>query len=280
MANANLRQDEYRQDRDQYSGPSQDDYNMSASGGYAPSNYPQHASGNSRHRQDNDEYYGSRREYAGSTAYNVNDFPNEGPQRHMPQNFERYNAPRRDFGYPRADQYPPDVGPYGHGGGEPYRSPNHNVRQYVSDDFSPAWQAQGYPNYPRHSYSGQHGGSHPADYGRDWGDYRGVSQGYSGSHVGSRQGTSGEIGDYYNHQHHHIDPDYHQWRREQIQNLDSDYDEWRQQRYSKFADEFNSWRSNRPAREKSKNHDSSGSSDNNGTNASSHSGKSSSGSKS
>jgi hypothetical protein len=43
-----------------------------------------------------------------------------------------------------------------------------------------------------------------------------------------------------------FDPDYHQWRSEQMRNLDDDYREWRQDRYKKFSDEFTQWRKNRP----------------------------------
>jgi len=43
----------------------------------------------------------------------------------------------------------------------------------------------------------------------------------------------------------HHDPDYHQWRSEQLRNLDNDYQTWRSERYKKFSDEFNTWRSNR-----------------------------------
>jgi hypothetical protein len=41
------------------------------------------------------------------------------------------------------------------------------------------------------------------------------------------------------------DPDYHQWRSEQLRQLDRDYDEWRQHRYQRFASEFNDWRGSR-----------------------------------
>ena len=41
------------------------------------------------------------------------------------------------------------------------------------------------------------------------------------------------------------DPDYHQWRSEQLSRLDRDYDDWRQHRYQRFADEFDAWRNNR-----------------------------------
>lgn len=43
-----------------------------------------------------------------------------------------------------------------------------------------------------------------------------------------------------------FDPDYDQWRQEQMSNLDSDYQAWRGERYKKFSDEFNNWRTNRP----------------------------------
>jgi len=42
-----------------------------------------------------------------------------------------------------------------------------------------------------------------------------------------------------------FDPDYHQWRSEQIRALDEDYRSWRQDRYKKFSDEFDQWRSGR-----------------------------------
>ena len=44
----------------------------------------------------------------------------------------------------------------------------------------------------------------------------------------------------------HPDPDYHQWRSEQIRQLDDDYDQWRRERYQKFSEDFNNWRSTRP----------------------------------
>ncbi len=44
---------------------------------------------------------------------------------------------------------------------------------------------------------------------------------------------------------HHMDPDYLQWREEQIRNLDADYQRYRQERYRKFADEFGLWRRSR-----------------------------------
>ncbi|MFZ6734584.1 hypothetical protein ACO0LG_21820 [Undibacterium sp. Ji42W] len=43
----------------------------------------------------------------------------------------------------------------------------------------------------------------------------------------------------------HFDPDYHQWRNQQIEALDSDYNDWRKERYQKFSTEFDTWRSSR-----------------------------------
>lgn len=43
----------------------------------------------------------------------------------------------------------------------------------------------------------------------------------------------------------HRDPDYQQWRDEQLRTLDDDYDSWRKERYQKFSDDFSQWRSSR-----------------------------------
>ncbi len=51
-------------------------------------------------------------------------------------------------------------------------------------------------------------------------------------------------GQYYGRQQHH-DPDYKQWREDQMRRLDEDYDSWRQERYQKFSDDFNTWRSSK-----------------------------------
>lgn len=45
----------------------------------------------------------------------------------------------------------------------------------------------------------------------------------------------------------HIDPDYHQWRSEQLRQMDAEYDEWRKERYQRFSDDFNGWRGQRAA---------------------------------
>ncbi len=79
-------------------------------------------------------------------------------------------------------------------------------------------------------------------------DYRGAGYagpggyggGYGGSYSGSQSGYSGR-----GSQEQQFDPDYSQWRREQMRALDDDYDQWRQDRFKKFSDEFSAWRSTR-----------------------------------
>jgi len=82
------------------------------------------------------------------------------------------------------------------------------------------------------------------------GDYAGAnaydspSAGYE-SGYGSG-GYEGEWGSQRGGPHEEFDPDYQQWRREQMRTLDEDYRNWRQDRYKKFSDEFGQWRSSRP----------------------------------
>lgn len=80
------------------------------------------------------------------------------------------------------------------------------------------------------------GGPQYGGYGAERGDDRYGRQGY---------GQSGWQQDHEGGQQHRFDPDYQQWREEQIRNLDDDYRTYRQERYRKFSDEFDSWRRNR-----------------------------------
>lgn len=41
------------------------------------------------------------------------------------------------------------------------------------------------------------------------------------------------------------DPDYEQWRNEQMRQLDEDFEAYRRERYGKFAEDFNAWRARR-----------------------------------
>ncbi|RYF07818.1 MAG: hypothetical protein EOO31_04955 [Comamonadaceae bacterium] len=78
--------------------------------------------------------------------------------------------------------------------------------------------------------------------GRDQGGYGERSYGEA-----SRFGSGMQPGNRNSQTHH--DPDYHQWRAEQMRNLDNDYEAWRGERYKKFSEDFNEWRSKRPAQE-------------------------------
>lgn len=90
-------------------------------------------------------------------------------------------------------------------------------------------QERGNYGYARRGY-GRGGG---AGYGSDDASMRGTAD-YSRSRQPHPQGQQG-----------HHDPDYQQWREEQMRMLDDDYQSWRQERYQKFSDDFNSWRSSR-----------------------------------
>jgi len=70
-------------------------------------------------------------------------------------------------------------------------------------------------------------------------DYRGAGYAGPGGYGG---GFGGEHPDQERDQ---FDPDYSQWRREQMRALDDDYNQWRQDRFKKFSEEFSTWRSNR-----------------------------------
>lgn len=39
-----------------------------------------------------------------------------------------------------------------------------------------------------------------------------------------------------------LDPDYQQWRNEQMRAFDEDYRKWRQERFRRFSDDFTNWR--------------------------------------
>jgi hypothetical protein len=59
----------------------------------------------------------------------------------------------------------------------------------------------------------------------------------------------------------HSDPDYQQWRNEQLERFDDDFEAFRRERYGKFAEEFNTWRSNRANQKPSSENPGTGSSD-------------------
>ncbi|MDM0078509.1 hypothetical protein QTH90_29160 [Variovorax sp. J2P1-59] len=82
------------------------------------------------------------------------------------------------------------------------------------------------------------GSGYPSDYGEDdWNVPSGPRT--WGSGVGSGvQGRGMRVS-------RHSDPDYQQWRDEQLERFVDDFEAFRRERYGKFAEEFNTWRSNR-----------------------------------
>lgn len=126
---------------------------------------------------------------------------------------ERYNSNQGEEGY-GSREYGTD---YGTG------------RQYGQSSH---WEQRGGGSFDSQYGGGQYGRSQQG--GRQYGgrESYGERSGYGGYGQGASQG-------------HHHDPDYQQWRNEQLRNLDDDYNSWRGERYKKFSDDFNSWRNNR-----------------------------------
>jgi hypothetical protein len=213
--------------------------------------------GDSRHDARN---WGARREgsdlrrhdpaqasYGRASAPDVHGGPSGGYQRDW-QADPGYNRP----GYMR------NPGPQGYGSRDERHSSGYGG--YGGAD-------QGYRNQ---SYRQ---GDHGYDEGRDWrrhdgangsdedryghGRFQGGGGGYrsnAGPYAGSQ--TYGGYGDQLGYgsyqggrQQQHHDPDYQQWREQQLRNLDDDYQSWRGERYKKFSDEFDSWRKNRQGAE-------------------------------
>lgn len=92
------------------------------------------------------------------------------------------------------------------------------------------------------------GGGSDEGYGR----FQGGAGGYrsnAGPYAGSQ--TYGGYGDQlgYGSTPPHHDPDYHQWREQQMRQLDEDYQSWRGERYKRFSDDFETWRRERALRQ-------------------------------
>jgi len=142
-------------------------------------------------------------------------------------NFGNYSPPHGNYGamsgqgrYPGSDYR--QGGNYDQGGqsGQRFGQYSHGVDArtdstggYGSGNFGPdnAFGSGGYGN-------------------GDW------NQGSYGSRGGQSHGQRGQA---------YHDPDYHQWRSEQLSRLDRDYEEWRRHRYQRFSEDFDQWRANR-----------------------------------
>ena len=190
------------------------------------------------------------------------DEPRSGPHDHR-RPPDRQNMPRpRPPGH--EEEFRDD--PAYMAGNNTYREPGrfaHEGPGYYGGDGRDADRYQGAGYWDSEEDRAQRGEWHSDDYRRPppraaqpyppspyrQPDYRGGERPAGG--YGSYGSTDGAYGDVQRHnpqqgqQHGHFDPDYHQWRTEQMNKLDEDYRSWRSDRYKKFSDEFKSWRSAR-----------------------------------
>lgn len=193
-------------------------------------------------------------QYGGNYGHDTNyrgplDYGNQGSPGNQ-GDFQGYADPSTRFGneaYGGAQQEGAYGGAYGNYGLS--RDAGYNPRETNAND---SWEPE--------SSRGSRGFGHSQNYGgalgyqdelqrggpQNWQQFndRFGRSGYQGgdhqgsSYQGSAQAYSGQGA----HQH---DPDYHQWRSEQIRGLDNDYKAWRDERYSKFSSEFGEWRKGR-----------------------------------
>ena len=143
---------------------------------------------------------------------------------------DRNQTPAR-FRTQRRHPLTDDVSPY-----QPHREPDWVGRESHRNPDAYFWGQENGPNY---YHPQRHNPRHSNGYGGrdDYFEYREMEPS-DGAHDGPE--PSSDVG------HRPFDPDYAQWRREQMRALDKDYRDWRRSRYEKFADEFNAWRQNRP----------------------------------
>jgi hypothetical protein len=120
------------------------------------------------------------------------------------------------------------------------RENDHHGGGYGSQD---PWRGEGQGQPPRDGDEEARSSRHPD---REYGNYGRQDYGNYGPFEGNSQRRSqGEESGPDSRHRHEFDPDYLQWRREQMQRLDDDYRSWRQDRFKKFSDEFSSWRKQR-----------------------------------
>lgn len=142
--------------------------------------------------------------------------------------------------------------------------------RYSSNDFPTSQDFRGSEGdasgYGRYSQRGLQGGSTASDWRRrqDLGltddRYRDVSGGHDAWAWNQSTERDFQYGQHQGRpQHEQFDPDYHQWRADQLRSLDNDYRQWRDERYKKFSEEFDSWRKNRTTRSTSQGTTSAGS---------------------
>lgn len=235
MANPNSRRGDFDRGRTQYPDAAQNEshrgheFYAGGGGGEHLTNYPR------RSEQDDHYYPDNRNDYrAGGNDFEQDDFGDSF----------RYNGPPtgyRGHGY-QSHQRPTDFEPLqGDPGGRAYRQGYSGYSPQYRIDEEPGQRFRHESDWRLGADRSNTGAEYPDRFGRrdQW------PIGFSGQDVGHSHSR-------------HIDPDYHQWRSEQIRNLDRDYDDYRKERYGKFAEDFNKWRGDRTSRAQS---DTGGSSD-------------------
>ncbi len=119
-------------------------------------------------------------------------------------------------------------------GQDPRHDQGHRYGQYGLRDTEQRYSQDSRDQYDRDQQGRFSGGFEEEQRGVGYqSGYGGYGQGYGG-----RQGGDAQQRDQF-------DPDYSQWRREQMRALDDDYQQWREDRFKKFSDEFSTWRSSR-----------------------------------
>ncbi len=181
---------------------------------------------NWRERQAPSGSYGGQGSFGGQAS--DNDYGNRGITESG--NFGNYGGGREDsYARQRHDSYRHgyDARSDSTGGDWNAQRAWRDEQRYRGGQGQDAGYGSSYGQSSADNYQGNRGG--PGNQDR-YGD-----NGYQGNF---QQGQRGQA---------YHDPDYHQWRSEQLSRLDREYDEWRQHRYQRFADEFDQWRSSRGA---------------------------------
>lgn len=235
---------------------------------YRDQRHPQQDEWRDTNRNQMGQYADQQRQHGGEHRDDMHDARNWGA-RHEGGPLHRHDPAQASYGRASA----PDVHGAPSGG---YRrdwqaDPGYNEPGYMRH---PGWQGYGSRDerrggFEQAGYRNQGAREGGYDEGRDWGRgpaggdhgherFQGGSGGYrsnTGPYAGSQ--TYGGYGDQLGYgsyrggrgQSPHHDPDYQQWREQQLRALDEDYQSWRGERYKKFSDEFDNWRKNRQGAE-------------------------------
>ncbi len=220
-----------------------------------------HQQGGYRDHNDNARHqsapYGDHpRPYGGAHPGERNDHRDRGrPERSDLRHNDPAQASYGRFGAPDV-HHQPSGGYSNYGRQERSHDDSYGYGGYGSQGFNPGRSDDRGQDRGQHVGGRDRDGRYGGDFEQDRGRFQGGSGGYAsntGVYASSQPyggpadqlGYGSSQGD--RQQRSHYDPDYQQWRDEQMRNLDNDYHAWRGERYKKFSDEFGAWRSSRPA---------------------------------